>query len=66
MKLFTGNTIKTYKTQDNAIKAARKVLGDKMDKQRWVMAVTSEDRYHLVFIGTDGFDLIHDGFCVAG
>jgi len=66
MRLFTGNTITTYKTQENAIKAAQKKLGDTMENQRWIVGVNSEGRFHIIFIGSEAFDILHDGFCVAG
>lgn len=64
MRLFTEMT-RTYKTQENALKAARKVYGDKLDEMRYLISVTPEGRFHLVFIGYDYFQEIHRGFAVA-
>ena len=64
MRMFTEVT-KTYATQENAMRAARKFYGDNLDQMRYLMAATPEGRFHLVFIGLDHFDAVHQGFCVA-
>jgi len=59
---------KTYKTQENAIKAAEKKLGAEFMKEnsnRWIVAVNPEGRFHVVFIGQDTIHLVFDGFGVA-
>jgi len=66
MRLFTGKTVKTYKTQDNAIKAVEKTLGGEIDhKYHWVVATTPEGRYHVVVIGIEHAYLSSVGICVA-
>jgi len=66
MRLFPNTkSCKTYKTEANAIKAANP---EALETFRWIVAVNSEGRYHLVFIGFDAqaYCLNNGHFCAAG
>ena len=64
MRLF-NDTVKSYKTEENAIKAVTRKNPELLDKYRWLVSVNSEGRYTVVFIGTDTLDIMHAGFCIA-
>lgn len=55
---------RTYKTYDNAVKAAAKIIGD--SDQRVIIAATPEGRFFPVAIGYSALDRgIHFNMCVA-
>lgn len=64
MRCFTELTgLKTYKTQENAIKANNP---EALEKFRWIMASTPEGRYHIVFIGQEAHEYaIHNRQFIA-
>lgn len=56
---------KSYKTQNNAIAAAQKSHPDAMNEFRWIVGVTPENRFHIIFVGQQSLHMAHDGFCVT-
>ena len=65
MRMFTEDSIKTYKTQATAIAKARVKLGAAIDDFRWVVGVNELGRFHVIFVGEDCIHLAHSGFCVT-
>ena len=62
MRLF-NNTTKTYKTQENAIKAASQYLD--LDKVNWLVGVNTEGRFFVMVKGAEYIHLCHVGICVT-
>ena len=62
MRIF--DKVKGYATQDNAIKAARKVVD--LDKTNWMMTVNTEGRFQVALKGREHIHLAHTGkVCVT-
>ncbi len=59
--IFPDQT-RTYATYANAVKRAERADG--YDHGRYLIAATPDGRFFPVYIGT--FDLIHQGFAIAG
>lgn len=54
----------SYATQENAIKAATKKLGEGWEANyRWFMVVTENGRFQVCIQGD--LHLVHAGFCVV-
>jgi len=56
---------KTYKTRENAIKAAETQICSKRPELRFIISINEQGRFFPVFLGTDALPVIHYGFCVA-
>ena len=56
---------KTYKTRENAIKAAMTQVCSKREDLRFIISITEDGRFFPVFLGTAALPVIHIGFCVA-
>ena len=68
MRLF--DNAKGYKTQENAMKKLRDVLGDDLGDWRYTIVVTEAGRFLPVVHGNKDHkpycDLAHQGICVTG
>ena len=59
-----------YKTQENAIRKLKEVVGDKMDLVHWTIAVKDDGRFvpvvHHTFESIDKFAFAHNGIAITG
>jgi len=59
--------IKTYATEDNAVKAAEKAFGSHESNLRFIVVPTAEGRFGVVFLGQSALqNMVHFKFNVLG